>query len=221
MSGGGAARIMFAAARIRRTAPPGTGAGSPAMWQQGSAELYTEELVGKRAAARLDPGVIDVLQKWWDTARRSMLASTLEVTEEPYIIMMKKIYRVVIEEYDEEDATACACDDWARDAKGRAGLTREMFMDSLFELCALHLPLSLSIALVTTASPLIQRNRLLPSLAGPTRGPSHARPQSTSSFSPRSSSASPPAPTGNEYAHRTFEPQSLHCVSKRPAFELS
>ena len=40
--------------------------------------------------------------------------------------MMKKIYRVVIEEYDEADAMECAEEDWDKDARGGSELTREV-----------------------------------------------------------------------------------------------
>ena len=140
--GGAAARTILTTVRIRRIGGRGTpggdgGNGGVALWQQGAEELYSSELVAKRAAARHDVAVLDVLQTWWDTARRSMMlgdsSKICEVPEIQYVAMMKKIYRVVIDEYDEDDATACASDDWARDAKGCAGLTREMFQDAMFE----------------------------------------------------------------------------------------
>ena len=46
---------------------------------------------------------------------------------------MKKVYHVVIREYDEADAEACATEDWERDAAGAHALGREQFCDALFE----------------------------------------------------------------------------------------
>ena len=135
---------MFAAARVRRvdsraavvTEVDAAQAGSLALWQQGSVDLYTDDAVVQRAAARHDPAVLRALQRWWDAARQSMGAERPpELTREAYVAMMKRVYRAVIEEYDEEDACACAHDDWERDARGRDALTREMFHDALFELC--------------------------------------------------------------------------------------
>ena len=48
--------------------------------------------------------------------------------------MMKKLYRILIEEYDEDDATVCADEDWERDTRGEGELRREPFCDALFEL---------------------------------------------------------------------------------------
>ena len=36
----------------------------------------------------------------------------LDIDKVHYIIMMKKLYKVMIDEYDEADALACAEDDW-------------------------------------------------------------------------------------------------------------
>ena len=108
--GGAAARTILTTVRIRRIGGRGTpggdgGNGGVALWQQGAEELYSSELVAKRAAARHDVAVLDVLQTWWDTARRSMMlgdsSKICEVPEIQYVAMMKKIYRVVIDEYDE------------------------------------------------------------------------------------------------------------------------
>ena len=50
-----------------------------------------------------------------------------------YVDMMKKMYRVLIEDYDEADAAACAEEDWEKDSGGAGVLTREAFGDCLFE----------------------------------------------------------------------------------------
>ena len=47
--------------------------GSVAFWEQGAASMYTNEAIVKRAEARHDPGVLDILHTWWETARRSLL----------------------------------------------------------------------------------------------------------------------------------------------------
>jgi hypothetical protein len=39
----------------------------------------------------------------------------------------------MIDEYDDDDAAACAEEDWATDAKGCATLGREGFCDAIFE----------------------------------------------------------------------------------------
>ena len=139
--GGRAAKSLLTAARIRRvtgravTEIEAGQEGSVAFWEQGAASMYTNEAIVKRAEARHDPGVLDILHTWWETARRSLLLGVGSPMEKRgYTMMMRKIYRVVIEEYDEEDATACAEEDWEKDAKGETTLSREMFGDALFEL---------------------------------------------------------------------------------------
>ena len=77
--GGRAAKSLLTAARIRRvtgravTEIEAGQEGSVAFWEQGAASMYTNEAIVKRAEARHDPGVLDILHTWWETARRSLL----------------------------------------------------------------------------------------------------------------------------------------------------
>lgn len=70
-------------------------------------------------------------------ALRSMqTAGELEVSrlsKPRYVEMLKKMYRAMIDDYDEDDALECAEEDWERDARGEATLGRELFCDALFE----------------------------------------------------------------------------------------
>ena len=115
-----------------------------AIWQQGDMSLYTDAAVQKRAAVRHDAGVLKYLHVWWETALRSMRRSLQSgrshthsehgLSKEEYISMMKKIYKVMIDEYDEDDALECAEEDWEKDAQGSTALSRELFCDAIFEL---------------------------------------------------------------------------------------
>jgi hypothetical protein len=129
--------------------------------------LYTDEALRKRAAVRSDTGVLRCLHSWWDTALRSQQSLSSDgdgaqpaLIKDQYVAMMKKMYRVLVDEYccrpnaatlrcsrshghvfdarspryDEEDACACAEDDWEKDARGAVTLSREAFSDALFEL---------------------------------------------------------------------------------------
>ena len=75
----------------------------------------------KRSAANVPDGGADID------------VSAHEIVKAQYVVMMKKLYKVMIEEYDEDDAIACAEEDWETDAKGAASLNREAFCHAIFE----------------------------------------------------------------------------------------
>lgn len=110
-------------------------------WQQGDLELYTKENLRKRYQLRHHPDVLHELQLYWETLVRSaFFARTLPGTNETvllrqdYVRFARKIYKAMIETYDEMEATASANEDWERDCKGEPHLTRERFGDAMFEL---------------------------------------------------------------------------------------
>ena len=138
-----ATRSLFAAARLRKAKSTEINAdGKAAFWQQGDASLYTDEAVAQRAAIRSHDQVLLLLQQWWDTALRSVNNGPSRdapeylvfLTKEPYKRMMKKMYIVLIEDWDEDDADQCAEEDWQTDARGSDELSRQQFCDALFEL---------------------------------------------------------------------------------------
>ena len=43
-----------------------------AYWEQGDAEMYTEEALLARTKLRHERAVVAILQEWWDTALRSL-----------------------------------------------------------------------------------------------------------------------------------------------------
>eukprot|EP00325_Prymnesiales_sp_UTEX-LB-985_P005232 CAMPEP_0174699598 /NCGR_PEP_ID=MMETSP1094-20130205/4830_1 /TAXON_ID=156173 /ORGANISM="Chrysochromulina brevifilum, Strain UTEX LB 985" /LENGTH=784 /DNA_ID=CAMNT_0015896965 /DNA_START=84 /DNA_END=2440 /DNA_ORIENTATION=+ len=108
------------------------------IWQQGDAQLYTAEALQARASCRQHADVVSVLHVWWQTAQRSLQsggdshASTLG--EDRYVHMLVKIYKTMIEAYDEAEARECAADDWERDRQGHETINRIHFCDALFEL---------------------------------------------------------------------------------------
>lgn len=57
-----------------------------------------------------------------------------------YVLLFRRVYRLLIEHWDEHDATATVEEDWANDTSGSAAatLTREKFFDALFELADLQ-----------------------------------------------------------------------------------
>ena len=145
MSGKRTVRTLLTASRMKRVDTSKVVFDeNAAFWQQGDEALYTDVAVRKRAAVRHDPEVCKYLHMWWQVAlaaqEESSVQESLETTAEPslskelYIRMMKKIYMVMIEEYDDEDAEECAEEDWEKDARGGSVLHREDFGDAIFEL---------------------------------------------------------------------------------------
>ena len=112
-----------------------------AIWQQGDDALYTDDAMRQRAAVRHNPEVLEYLHLWWTTALNSMKRSNAKalgggeprLSKQYYVVMMKKMYKAMIEEYDEEDAEECAEEDWEHDAGGADTLSREGFCDAIFE----------------------------------------------------------------------------------------
>lgn len=108
------------------------------LWKQGSEALYTSEALQARGACRHDKAVLAALNVWWQTAQRSLQSggdvSACTLCKTHYVAMMKKIYKVMIEEYDDDEATACAEEDWQLDLQGYSTLDRGRFCDAIFQL---------------------------------------------------------------------------------------
>ena len=51
-------------------------------------------------------------------------------------IVFQKVYKLMMpaEDYDEEEAKSAVHEDWATDSRGKGYLTRDMFIDAVFEL---------------------------------------------------------------------------------------
>ncbi len=109
-----------------------------AYWQQGDASLATKEKMAERQALRYHPLVLEALQKYWEAAQRSLQSggdpSANELHQEGHALMLRRIYRVMIKEFDPDDCERCIAEDWQRDAKGKDKLTRKAFCDAFFEL---------------------------------------------------------------------------------------
>ena len=105
-------------------------------------EMHTPEALRARAALRTDPEVLGALDAWWATALRSMSSRT-ELIMDDYILISKKIYRALIEVWDEAEAELNAKEEWkddvARSAHG-ATMDGESFRDAIFELADLWTP---------------------------------------------------------------------------------
>ena len=91
-----------------------------------------------RAQTRDHKDVLAILHVWWQAALRSLHGgndtSKSEVGKARYVAMMGKIYKTMMEEYDEEEAVQCAEEDWEMDRQGRDALDRTRFCDAIFQL---------------------------------------------------------------------------------------
>ena len=107
-------------------------------WQQGSKRFDDPANKAAREALRKHPRVLEALETWWSTAERNAAPEERNakggLLEAPYRTLSKKIYKAMIERWDEAAAGKSATEDWECDAKGGTSLDRGAFADSLFEL---------------------------------------------------------------------------------------
>ena len=112
------------------------------MWMQGDASLATSEKLGQRQRLRYDRRVNEMLHVFWEAALRSakpihagggdMHAPGLD--RAGHAMMLKRLYRVMIKDFNEAECSRSIQDDWLSDAKGETLLHRRAFGDAFFEL---------------------------------------------------------------------------------------
>jgi uncharacterized membrane protein YgcG len=104
---------------------------------QGDPALHNRACWNARAALRKHPLVVAELQRWW-----SMVLESYGLAQDPdvamryrdYMDLSVKLYKALIEPFDESDANECARGDWRADCGGsESKLDRVHVMDSLFE----------------------------------------------------------------------------------------
>ena len=102
--------------------------------------LHTPSALRLRALLRNHPIVVQALEAWWMAALHTMRgASRLDMST--YVLISKNLYKAVVEEWDEEDATENAFSEWNDEAAIKAGATTlspSDFMDGMFELADIH-----------------------------------------------------------------------------------
>ena len=107
-------------------------------WKQGDASLAAEEKMAERQALRYNRKLLEVLQAFWEAAQRSLQSggdvSASHLHREGHAIMLRRIYRVMIKDFDPVDCEMSIADDWRRDSKGHDSLSRKAFCDAFFEL---------------------------------------------------------------------------------------
>ena len=114
----------------------------PGSSEQCSPEQYSPESLQRRYQIRRHPDVVRALQDWWSAAQSSVQGggdgSRVEhLSRDDYCAMCIRIYRAMLENYDEDEARESAEADWEHDTRGAAGLGCDPLMDALFELAEL------------------------------------------------------------------------------------
>ena len=116
-------------------------------WRQGDATLATRTKFEQRFRLRHAPVVNNVLHVFWTSAvrssggadTRSMHSGSpglldVNLRFEHYFELFSRVFRILIDDYDEDDARSTIEDDFRNDSKGDDVLTNSEFCDALFEL---------------------------------------------------------------------------------------
>ena len=114
---------------------------APAYWQQGDESLHTHDVLKQRQALRFNSRVRAELRRFWLACKLTMLVGkqTLEPSEdpglhyEPYAMMMRNVYKCVLDHWDAKDAEECVLECWETDRRGTDSISRHALMDSVFE----------------------------------------------------------------------------------------
>ena len=112
--------------------------------EQGDETMNTDEALAIRARLRRHPDVVNKLQVWWDTAQRSMRiahGNTYEASmlaRDEYIKVMLLISKAMMDNFDLDEAQRCAEEDFEQDAQGQDTMSREQYMDALYELADVY-----------------------------------------------------------------------------------
>ena len=110
-----------------------------AFWKQADASMHTKHAIRMRLELRRHPMVRESLHNFWS----ALMSAGFDAGQTPselnfsaYAVMMKAIYGELIGsvELGAEDLEKSIADDWSRDCKGNDCLTRELLLDSMFEL---------------------------------------------------------------------------------------
>lgn len=113
-------------------------------WQQGDESLNTEAILAVRARIRRHQKVVNELQLWWVAAQRSMRQShgkayeASKLSRDEYIRISRLLSKVLLESYDADEAQQCAEEDFEADAGGGDTISREQFMDGIYELADVY-----------------------------------------------------------------------------------
>ena len=98
----------------------------------GASAMSAFVMAGKAARWRRHQIVTEALDKWWVVMQRH-LASVGKLEEgldfDEYLNIFKKVYKALVERYDEAEAYAAVSDDWNNDAHGEERLPASRVRD--------------------------------------------------------------------------------------------
>ena len=96
-----------------------------AFWKQGDAALHTEGALQARFALRTERKVVAELQFFWEACCRSIQSggdtSACILQYEGYATLLRRVYIVLLEEWDAEDCEEAIKEDWKNDTRGGEG----------------------------------------------------------------------------------------------------
>ena len=125
----------------------GTALQSLDMRMQADATMNTVEAWETRLALRRSPPVRAALHSWWSVVLKTIADRFVDgevpyLDQEAYLRLAKLMYKAVDESASAAELEDAARADWESDSRelgggGRRGMTRELFMDALFEVSAL------------------------------------------------------------------------------------
>ena len=110
------------------------------LWMQGDPELNTDTKIRQREKLRYHRRVLDALNDIYLAAMHSQHSFTneehlpTELSRDGHALMMIRVYKLMIKEYDPEQALKSIGEDWDNDSKGAATISRKGVFDSFFQL---------------------------------------------------------------------------------------
>ena len=108
-------------------------------WAQGNGDLNTQAALEARARLRNEPGLVTELQRWWETAQRSLQSvsdtSRDVLSRDEYLHLSRLLSKALTPKFDPSEAQLAAEEDWEVDSDVDGRMTRGRFMDAIFE-CA-------------------------------------------------------------------------------------
>jgi hypothetical protein len=108
------------------------------LWQQGDLDLYTPDVLIKRHALRVDPGIVAETTKAWDI---SEVASCRDVKghllQRGFVQLLACFHAILMGTDDIQSSEKAAAEEWTKDTGGMDYMTYKQFHRSLFEVADL------------------------------------------------------------------------------------
>lgn len=95
--------------------------------RQGRKSVYTPPVIDERVALRRHPRIVEILELWWTTSLHTDPSGTKpsldaqlgdEMSKAQYVLACRKLYRAMVQEWDEADCLAVSEEEWESDTDG-------------------------------------------------------------------------------------------------------